>query len=58
MNKGIIRDAFLLFVVTLEPIAQAQLASATATYQEVYPDAASFQTTDELTAAVGRLPRH
>lgn len=70
MNKGIIRDAFLLFIITLiagfclgavheitlEPIAQAQLASATATYQEVYPEAASFETTDELTAAVAAAP--
>ena len=37
--------------VTLEPIAQAQEAAATATYQEVYPDAASFARTDEMTAA-------
>ena len=34
--------------VTLEPIAQAQEAAATATYQEVYPDAASFARTDEM----------
>lgn len=66
MNKGIIKDACILFVitliagialgavheVTLEPIAKAQLAAATATYQEVYPDAASFDETDELKAAV------
>lgn len=38
--------------VTLEPIAQAQEAAATATYQEVYPDAASFARTDEMTAAL------
>ena len=57
MNKGIIRDAFLLFIITLiagfclgavheitlEPIAQAQPASATATYQAVYPEAASVR---------------
>ena len=38
--------------VTLEPIAQAQEAAATVTYQEVYPDAASFARTDEMTAAL------
>lgn len=38
--------------VTLEPIAKAQEAAATATYQEVYPDAASFARTDDMTAAV------
>ncbi len=66
MNKGIIRDAIILFVITLiaglglgavheitlGPIQAAQLAAATATYQEVYPDAASFEETAELTAAV------
>ena len=53
--KGIMKDAFLLFVitlvagaclgavheVTLEPIAKAQLAANTATYKEVFPEAAS-----------------
>ena len=52
--KGIMKDAFLLFVitlvagaclgavheVTLEPIAKAQLAANTATYKEVFPEAA------------------
>ena len=64
--KGIVKDAVILcaitliaglalgFVheITLEPIAAAQLAAATATYQEVYPEAASFQESDELQAAV------
>ena len=50
--KGILKDTFILFVITLvagfclggvhditlEPIAKAQQASATATYKEVYPD--------------------
>ena len=61
--KGILKDTFILFVITLvagfclggvhditlEPIAKAQQAAATATYKEVYPDAANFQETDELT---------
>ena len=65
--KGIIKDAVFLFIITLiagvclgavheitlEPIAQAQLAANTATYQEVYPDAASFDTNEELTQAIG-----
>lgn len=64
--KGIIKDAAVLCLitliaglalgvvheVTLEPIAAAQLASNTATYQEVYPDADAFRVTDELTAAI------
>lgn len=63
---GIIKDAIILFIitliagtglgvvheVTLEPIAKAQEAAATATYKEVYPDAAGFEQTDELKAAV------
>ena len=64
--KGIVKDAVILFVITLiagvclgavheitlEPIAQAQLAANTATYQEVYPDAASFTVNEELTGAI------
>lgn len=64
--KGIMKDAAILCVitliagfalglvheVTLEPIAAAQLAANTATYQEVYPDAAGFQISDELKSAV------
>ena len=64
--KGILKDAAILFVitliagfclgavheVTLEPIANAQLAAATKTYKEVFPEAAKFEQTDELTAAV------
>lgn len=56
MNKGIIHDALILFVITLiaglalgavhditlEPIAIAQKAQATATYKEVFAEAASF----------------
>ena len=38
--------------VTLDPIAKAQLAAATKTYKEVFPEAAKFEQTDELTAAV------
>ena len=70
--KGILKDTFILFVIplvagfclggvhdiTLEPIAKAQQASATATYKEVYPDAANFQETDELIeqAVPGAVP--
>ncbi len=57
MNKGIIRDTVILFIITLiagiclggvheitaEPIRQAKIAAATATYQEVFPEAASFE---------------
>ena len=64
--KGIMKDASILFAITLiagvclgavhevtkAPIAAAQLAAATATYKEVYPDAASFEETDDLKAAV------
>ena len=64
--KGIVKDAVILFIITLiagvclgavheitlEPIAQAQLAANTATYQEVYPDAASFAVNEELTGAI------
>ncbi len=64
--KGILKDAAILFVitliagfclgavheVTLEPIANAQLAAATKTYKEVFPEAAKFEQTDELTTAV------
>lgn len=64
--KGIIKDAVMLFVITLvagallgavheitlEPIAKAQQAAANATYKEVYPEAVNFVATDELAAAV------
>ncbi len=60
------KDAAILFVitlvaglclgavheVTLDPIAKAQEAAATKTYKEVFPEAAKFEQTDELTAAV------
>ena len=63
--KGILKDAAILFVitlvaglclgavheVTLDPIAKAQEAAATKTYKEVFPEAAKFEQTDELTAA-------
>ncbi len=63
--KGIMKDALVLFAITLiagfalgavhditlEPIAKAQLAANTATYQEVYPEAASFEETEELKTA-------
>ena len=69
MNKGIVKDAIILFVITLiaglglgavheitlGPIQAAQEAAATATYQEVYPEAASFEETDDLTAAVAAV---
>ena len=65
MSK-IIKDTVILFAITLvagfclgavhditlEPIAAAQEAAATATYQEVYPDAASFAVNEELTGAI------
>ena len=61
MNQ-IIKNTIILFVITLvagiclgtvhditlDPIAQAQEAAATKTYQEVYPDAASFDEPQEL----------
>lgn len=64
--KGILKDAAILFVitlvaglclgavheVTLDPIAKAQEAATTKTYKEVFPEAAKFEQTDELTAAV------
>lgn len=64
--KGIVKDAMMLFLitliagallgavheVTLEPIAKAQQEAANATYREVFPEAANFVATDELTAAV------
>lgn len=64
--KGILKDAFVLFVITLiagaglggvneltkGPIAAAKLAANLATYQEVYPDAANFDQPEELMAAV------
>ena len=65
MNK-IIKNTVILFIITLvagfclgavhditlEPIRKAQEAAATATYQEVNPDAASFEKTQVLTDAV------
>ena len=64
--KGIVKDAMMLFLitliagallgavheVTLEPIAKAQQEAANATYREVFPEASNFVTTDALTAAV------
>ncbi|MCD8120910.1 MAG: FMN-binding protein [Clostridiales bacterium] len=66
MNKGILRDAGILFVITLvagfllgavhevtaAPIAAARMAAAIATYQEVFPEAANFAQSDELTAQI------
>jgi electron transport complex protein RnfG len=54
--KGILKDAAILFVitlvaglclgavheVTLDPIAKAQEAAATKTYKEVFPEAANL----------------
>ena len=65
MNQ-IIKNTIILFVITLvagiclgtvhditlDPIAQAQEAAATKTYQEVYPDAASLMNRQELADAV------
>lgn len=64
--KGIVKDAMMLFLitliagallgavheVTLEPIAKAQQEAANATYREVFLEATNFVTTDALTAAV------
>ena len=64
--KGIVKDAMMLFLitliagallgavheVTLEPIAKAQQEAANATYREVFPEATNFVPTDALTAAV------
>ena len=64
--KGIMNDAFLLFVlslvagaclgavheVCLVAFGKAQLAANTATDKDVFPEAASFEQTDELKAAV------
>ena len=66
MKNTIIKDAAILFIITLiagvalgavhaitlEPIAQATIASTNKTYSEVYPEASEFENTDELTAAV------
>ncbi len=65
-NNTIVRDAAILFVITLiagialgavhaitlEPIRQAQIAAANATYAEVFPEAVSFEETDALNAAI------
>ncbi len=64
--KNIIKDAVILFLITLlsglalgvvheltlEPIAAAQLKSANETYQAVFPEAASFESNDELAAMI------
>ncbi len=63
--KGIMKDALILFAITLiagfclgavheitlEPIAKAQLEANTKTFQEVYPEAASFGLNDQLAQA-------
>ena len=64
--KKIVRDALILFLITLvagvalgavheitlDPIAKAQQDAANATYREVFPEAAAFESTDALDAAV------
>lgn len=64
MNNGIIKDAGILFLITLiagvllggvheitaAPIAAAQLAAATKTYQEVFASAASFEDAADMEA--------
>lgn len=65
-NGGFMKDAVILFVITLiagfllggvyqvtkDPIEKANLAASLASYKEVFPDAADFETDDELKAAV------
>lgn len=66
MSKGgFIKDAIILFVITLiaglclgvvyevtkKPIELAQIAAQKAAYQEVFPEAADFQTEDAFTEA-------
>jgi len=64
--KGIIKDAIILFVitlvagvllgivhdVTLEPIAQAKANAAAATYKTVLPEATSFEESDAYLSAI------
>lgn len=66
MKNSIVKDAIILFLITLlsglalgvvheltlEPIAAAQQAAANKTYQEVFPDAVTFETTEELAGKV------
>ena len=66
MNKSVIKDAMILFAitliagillgvaheVTLEPIAKTQAAATQATYASVYPDAASFEDDADIDALV------
>lgn len=66
MKNSIVKDAIVLFLITLlsglalgvvheltlEPIAAAQQAAANKTYQEVFPDAVTFETTEELAGKV------
>lgn len=66
MKNSIVKDAIVLFLITLlsglalgvvheltlEPIAAAQQAAANRTYQEVFPDAVTFETTEELAGKV------
>lgn len=66
MKNTIVKDAGILFIITLiagialggvhaitlEPIRQAKIDAANKTYAAVMPEAVSFETTDELNAAV------
>ena len=68
MNK-ITKDALILFAITmiagiclgfvhhitLDPIAAAKAAAKQATYQEVYPEAASFAENADLTAKLAEI---
>lgn len=42
----------LVYEITLEPIAAAEIEAANTTYREVFPDADSFEETDELASLV------
>ena len=67
--KGILKDAAILFVitlvaglclgavheVTLDPIAKAQEAAATKTYKEVFPEAAKFEQTAAVAASADEI---
>lgn len=66
MKNTIVKDAIILFLITLiagaslgavheitlEPIAQAQAEAAAETYQTVFPEAVTFETTPEITALI------
>lgn len=65
-NGGFMKDAVILFVITLiagfllggvyqvtkAPIEKANIAASLASYKEVFPEAADFETDDQMKAAV------